>query len=229
MAKIMLIAGFGSGISLSVAERFGSQGFTLALVARNPERLAEGKSTLAAKGIRAEAFPADISDPATAEAVVATVREKLGPITVLLWNAYAAAAGDLLTVDAATLRSLFDVPVISLVKAVQAALPDLKTQKDAAVLVTNGGLGLIDPAVDATAVGWGAMGLSLANAAKHKLCGLLSAKLAPDGIYVGEVIVLHTVKGTAWDNGTATLEAKTVAASFWDVYKDRKPPFVTVG
>jgi NAD(P)-dependent dehydrogenase (short-subunit alcohol dehydrogenase family) len=229
MSKIMIIAGFGTGISMAVAERFGGEGFTLALVARSSERLAAGVQALAAKGIRAEAFVSDLSNPEAVKAVIGQVRAKLGPISVLHWNAYMGAAGDLLTAPIAEIRALFDVPVTSLIAAVQAALPDLAAQKNSAILVTNGGLGLIDPAVDAMAVGWNAMGLAVANAAKHKAVGLLSAKLHPQAVYVGEVIVLQPVKGTSWDNGTATLEASTIAGRFWDLYSARGPVSVNVG
>jgi NAD(P)-dependent dehydrogenase (short-subunit alcohol dehydrogenase family) len=229
MTKTMIIAGYGPGISSAVAERFGREGFTLALVARNTERLAAGVKALAAKGIRAEAFSADLADPAATRAMVEAVRGKLGPITVLQWNAYQAAAGDLLTADAASLRSLFDLPIVSLVTAVQAALPDLAKQKDAAVLITNGVLGLFDPAVDAMTVAWNSMGLGVANSAKHKASALLSVKLQPQGIYVGEVVVMKQVKGTPSDNGSATLEASTVANRFWEVYSARSPASSSVG
>ena len=65
------------------------------------------------------------------------------------------------------------------------------------------------------------MGLSVVNAAKNKLVGLLSQKLAPDNIYVGEAMVLGSVKGSAFDGGQATLEPATVAAKFWGLYRTR--------
>jgi NAD(P)-dependent dehydrogenase (short-subunit alcohol dehydrogenase family) len=154
-------------------------------------------------------------------ALIESVRAQLGPVTVLHWNAYAGDAGDLLTADPAALRRVFDVAVTGLLTAVQRALPDLKQQKESAVLVTNGGFGLFDPKVDAFAVRVNAMGLSVANSAKHKLVGLLAEKLKSDGIYVGELMVLGTVKGTAWDTGNGTLDASVVANKFWDMYRAR--------
>ncbi len=65
------------------------------------------------------------------------------------------------------------------------------------------------------------MGLSLGNAAKHKLIGLLAAKLKPDGVYVGEVIVTGTVKGSAFDTGHGNLEGATVAQKFWNLFTAR--------
>jgi NADP-dependent 3-hydroxy acid dehydrogenase YdfG len=229
MAKTILIGGYGSGISQAVAERFGAEGFSLALVARSEDKLAAGAKALEAKGFKAAAFPADLGDPASVKAMVAKVRGALGPITVVQWNAYSGAAGDVLTADAAALRNVYDVAVTGLVTAIQEALPDLRKENESAVLVTNGGLGFYDPKLDAMGVQWNAMGVSIANAAKHKLVGLLAEKLKGDGVYVGEVVVLGAVKGTAFDNGTATLEAKTIAAKFWDLYRARGDVSANVG
>ncbi|HEX7670381.1 MAG TPA: SDR family NAD(P)-dependent oxidoreductase [Polyangiaceae bacterium] len=177
---------------------------------------------LEAKGVKAAAFPSDASDAAAVRKLIGDVRGKLGPVTVLHWNAYAAEAGDLLTADTAALHRMFDVAVVSLISAVQESLPDMKKDKEqAAVLVTNGGFGLVDPKMDAFAAQVNAMGISVASGPKHKLVGLLAEKLRPEGIYVGEVMVLGMVKGTAWDSGSATLEAGTIANKFWELYKGR--------
>lgn len=229
MAKTIVIGGYGSGISAAVAERFGAEGFQVALVARNAERLAAGVSALTARGVTAQAFPADLSDDAQVRALIESVRTKLGPVTVLHWNAYAGGAGDLLTADARAIRNTFDLPVTTLVLAVQAAPPDLTSQKDSAILVTNGGLGMDSPEVDAQAVAWKAMDLAVANAAKHKLVGVLSQQLKPLNVYVGEVIVLGPVKGTAWDNGSAKIEARSVADKFFELYRARSTVNATVG
>ncbi len=221
MAKTILVSGYGPGISTAVAERFGAEGFAVALAARNADRLAAGVKALEAKGIRAAAFPTDVSDPAAARALVGKVRAALGPLTAIEWTAYSSGAGDLLTADVPEIRGALDIAVTSLLAVVREALPDLKAQKDAAVLVVNGGLGYFDPQVDAMAVQWGSMGLAVANSAKHKLVGLLSQKLKADGVYVGEAMVLGIVKGTAFDRGNATIDPKTVAAKLWDLYRAR--------
>jgi NADP-dependent 3-hydroxy acid dehydrogenase YdfG len=222
MGKTILVVGFGPGISTAVAEKFGSAGFSVALVARNEERLAAGVQSLKAKGITAAGFAADAGDPVAIRAAVGKARAALGPITVLQWTAYGGAeAGDLVTADAAAVRSVFDVAIIGLLAAVQEALPDLKQSKEGAVLVTNGAFGDVHPQVDEFACNVKAMGLALANAAKHKLVGLLSQRLKGDGVYVGEVMVAGTVKGTAWDSGNATLESTTIANKFWELYQGR--------
>ena len=220
MPKTIIICGYGPGISKAVAEKFGAEGFQLALVARTADKLAAGVSALGAKGIKAAAFTADLSDPVSVREVVQKVRAALGPITVVEWTAYNAGAGDLTTADAAAIRGVLDVPVTCLLAAVQEALPDLRREKDAAVLVANGGLGYFDPKADAVGVQVNAMGLSLANAAKHKLVGLLAAKLKPENVYVGEVMVLGSVKRSP-DDSSGTVAPAAVAAKFWDLYQAR--------
>jgi NADP-dependent 3-hydroxy acid dehydrogenase YdfG len=221
MSKTIVVAGFGPGISTAVAERFGAEGFSVALVARNEERLAAGVHALKAKGITAGSFPADAADPVAIRAAIARARAELGPLAVLHWNAYGGVeAGDLLTTDPALVRGLFNVAVVGLLAAVQEVLPDLKSAKDGAVLVTNGAFGEITPQMDEVAVGMKTMGVALANAAKYKLVGLLAQRLKGDGVYVGEVTVAGVVKGTPWASGDA-IEPSVIANRFWDLYQAR--------
>jgi short-subunit dehydrogenase len=221
MSKTIVVCGYGPGISSAVAQRFGREGFQVALIARNEQRLAAGVAALEAGGIRAAAFRADLAQAAEVDRALEAVRAALPPITVLHWNAYTTSAGDLLAADAAATRAIFDVPVVGLLAAVKGASRDLERARDGALLVTNGGFGLNDATMDELAVKFNSMGLALANAAKRKLVGMLAQKLKARGVYVGEVMVLGSVKGSAWDNGTATLEAATVAAAFYDLYVSR--------
>ncbi len=229
MSKTILIAGFGPGISTAVAEKFGGEGFQVALVARNADKLATGVKALEAKKIKAAAFPADLSDPAAIAGLVPKISAALGPIAVIEWTAYGNGAGDLLAADAQAIQRELAIATSSLLATVRAALPDLKAQKDGAVLVVNGGFGYFDTNIDAAAVQAGAMGLAMANAAKHKLVGMLSHRLKGDGVYVGEAMVLGTVKGTAWDQGQATIDPKAVAGKLWDLYRARGDVTAQIG
>ena len=140
MSKTIIIVGFGPGASTAVAEKFGAEGFLVALVARSGERLTAGVAALKAKGITA-AFPADASDAVTIRRAIAKARAQLGRIGVIHWNASGGhGLGDLLAVDPASVRDVFDVAIVGLLGAVQETLPDLKEARDGGVLVTNGRL-----------------------------------------------------------------------------------------
>ena len=193
------------------------------MVARRKDKLADGVRALKEKGIAATAIAGDASDPASIKSVIAKARAELGPITVLHWNAYGGMGlGDLLSAEPAAVRSVFDVGVVGLLSAVQAALPDLKSTKDGAILVTNGAFGEINPQVDAFALALKATGIALGNAAKQKLVGLLSQALQGDGIYVGEVTVAGMVKGTSSDPGDGGgIDPAAIANKFWELYRAR--------
>jgi NADP-dependent 3-hydroxy acid dehydrogenase YdfG len=230
MAKTIVVAGYGPGISAAVAEKFGAEGFNVALVGRSADKLAQGVKALEAKGVKAKAFTTNLGDPVAVRGLIEQVRGALGPISVLEWTAYTpgSVAGDLLTAKPEELRSLFDVSVVGLLSAVQAALPDLKSEKGA-ILVTNGGAGFVDPKMDALCAEWGMMGLGVSNAAKHKLVGTLAAKLARDGVYVTEIMIAGVIQGTSFDNGQMpAIEGARVAAKYWELYTGRKELRTTI-
>lgn len=227
MSRTILVFGHGPGISDAVARRFGKEGFSVGLIARNAERLTAAAKSLGEAGITARAFPCDAGDPEAVRAQVREARAALGPIAIVHWNAYAGLAGDLLTSSSDDLRKVLDVGVVGLVAAVQESLADLKAQKGS-VLITGGGFAFYDPGADGAAVQFQSMGLAVAKAAQHKLSGLLHARLASEGVYAGEVVVAGMVKGTAFDFGSATLEAPAIAERFFELHTERAASSVVV-
>lgn len=230
MKRTIVVCGHGPGISDALARKFGREGHPVAIVARNAERLAAAAKALGDAQVNAKAFPCDLGDVDAVRKLICDVRSALGPIGVLHWNAYSGGAGDLTTASSQELRTVLDVTVHGLVAAVQEVLPDLRTDKEkSAVLVTGGGFAFYDPAVDSAASQWNAMGLAIGKAAQHKTVGLLHQKLKAEGIYVGEVVILGMVKGTAFDSGAATLDPAEIADRFWNLYQTRTEATVNFG
>ena len=231
MPKTILVVGYGPGVSTAMAERFGAAGYAVALVGRTAAKLASGVEALKAKGIAAAAVVADAGDPAAMRGAVEQARAALGPIGVIHWNAFSGhGVEDLMTADPAALAGLFDVALVGLVAAVQAALPDLKAAGDGAVLVTNGAFGELDPMIDNLALMLKEMGVPLGNAAKAKLVGLLAARLKGEGVYVGEVTIAGVVRGTGYDGAAMpTLDPADIAAAFWRLFQDRDAIRARVG
>jgi NAD(P)-dependent dehydrogenase (short-subunit alcohol dehydrogenase family) len=229
MTETIVICGYGPGISDGVARKFGAEGFHVALVARNAEKLDAAVVSLGEAGITAKGFPCDLADTEAVQAMIDDVRASLGAVTVIHYNAYAGVAGDVLAADLDDVRKVFDVGVTGLIGVIQAALPDMKSQTGrGAVLITGGGFAFYDAQVDGMIVQYRAMGLGIAKAAQHKLAGLLHHRLASEGVYVGEVLVLGMVKGTAFDTGQATLTPEAIAEKFWGLFRDRTEPMTQI-
>jgi NADP-dependent 3-hydroxy acid dehydrogenase YdfG len=222
MSNTIVIVGFGPGVSTAVAERFGAAGFSVALIARNRGRLDAGIGALRSKGIAVAAFPADAADPIALRAAIEQVRTQFGAISVVHWNAYGGGeAGDLAVAELDTLRGIFDVAIVGLVALVQELLPDLRSSQEGAILVTNGAYGDMTTQMDEYVVSKKVMGIALANAAKSKLVGLLAQRLKRDNVYVGEVTIAATVRGSAFDQGDGTIAPSMVAEEFWKLYRAR--------
>src|ERR1700753_3589296 len=129
MAKTILVAGYGPGISDAVARRFGREGFHVALVARSADKVVRAAAAMSEDGIAARGFSCDLSEPTAVTRLIEDVRAAFGSIDVLHWNAYARLARDLTTCDVSELRRVLDVAVVGLTSALQAALPDLPARK----------------------------------------------------------------------------------------------------
>ena len=213
--------GYGPGISHATAQRFAREGYTIALVGRSTERLADGVARLKADGIVATAYEADASDPALVRETVARIRKELGPVSVVLWTAFrGGAVRNVLDTAPEDVTGAFGIGVSGLLACAQAALDDLKSSPEAAILVANGALGENISQADAYAKMLNNDGVALENAAKSKLVGILAERLRDDGIYVGEVTIAGSVKGTATAIAGAIEPAK-IADLFWSLTRSR--------
>src|SRR5262245_50956574 len=88
--RIALVIGVGPGLGLSIAHRFGREGYTTALVSRDDARHAGYVKSLAEGGIEAAAFTADVRDTARLLAVLDTVEERYGRIDLVYYGPGAA-------------------------------------------------------------------------------------------------------------------------------------------
>lgn len=85
MPKTIAIFGAGPGLGLgaSVARRFAGEGFHIALIARNKDHLNALVDQLAAEGIEAAGFTADLAAPDEIPALITAIRDRFGRIDVI--------------------------------------------------------------------------------------------------------------------------------------------------
>src|SRR5262249_31416354 len=82
-----VIIGFGPGVGDAVAEAFAREGFDLALIARNSEKLSIATKTMRARGLTARGFVADASNAAAQIDALQQARNELGAVEILVYNA----------------------------------------------------------------------------------------------------------------------------------------------
>jgi short-subunit dehydrogenase len=82
MAKVAVITGAGAGVGRATVEEFARQGFDVALLSRDPERLERAAEEVRSYGQRALPIPTDVADAAAVESAAEQIEDELGPIDV---------------------------------------------------------------------------------------------------------------------------------------------------
>jgi short-subunit dehydrogenase len=205
--KSILIVSAGSGLSLSVAEQFGNEGFAVGLISRNPEKLKSLKEYLDAKGIESYTAAGDAGSAEDLTNAIQTLSEHLGDFDVVHYNAAVVKTQDILAESSESLTKEFTVNVANALHTLQITYPDLK-QKQGALLLTGGGLALT-PSAD-----YGS--LSIGKAGLRSLAYQLHNRLKADNIHVG----LLTVDGLI-DPVSKTHSPEELSKLFYALYLDR--------
>jgi 3-oxoacyl-[acyl-carrier protein] reductase len=126
-SPVSVVAGGTSGIGLATAERLASEGGSLAIMGRRPERLeAAAKTVKAAGAADVLSLQADASDDAQVRAAFGSVAERWGRINVLINTIGPSSAGGFEELDDAAWRAAFDAGVLGAVRVVRCALPLLR-------------------------------------------------------------------------------------------------------
>lgn len=87
MTDLCVIVGMGEGNGMAIARRFAQAGFTIAMLARNEQKLQGYQATLQAEGITSHYFLADAGDEAALTTALTSLQNQLGTPAVLIYNA----------------------------------------------------------------------------------------------------------------------------------------------
>jgi NADP-dependent 3-hydroxy acid dehydrogenase YdfG len=179
---VILVLGAGPGLGMSVAHRFGKEGYRVALVSRSADRHAGYLSSLADAGVDAAAFTADAADPESLRHAVEATRARFGRIDIGYYGPASAevVASDITELDApgaeAALRG-----VLPAVDFASLLLPEL-TERGSGALLFAGGLSSVVPM---PTLG----GLALWAAALRNYAITLHAALRPARVYAGTITI----------------------------------------
>lgn len=210
------IVGAGPGLGRSIAARFGREGSQVALVSRDQAKLESLAQGLAAQGVDAAGFAADVTDPASLEAAFTAVTGRFGPVDVLEYSPAPpnSQTGPLAPVGAIELTVAAVAPQIEYylyggIGAIGQVLPGMLERGAGTILVTTGASSgpVVHPPFASIAAASGALRNWVLN---------LNAALAPKGIYAAHVAI------AAWiGNGGPRSQPDVIADSYWQLYQDR--------
>jgi acetoacetyl-CoA reductase len=85
--RIALVTGGSGGIGSAICQRLASMGHQVATNYRNEAKAREWQARMKTQGTEVTLVPGDVSDPATARAMVEDVEKALGPVDILVNNA----------------------------------------------------------------------------------------------------------------------------------------------
>jgi NAD(P)-dependent dehydrogenase (short-subunit alcohol dehydrogenase family) len=77
-SKLCVVVGAGAGLGLSIAQRFGQEGYAIALIARRPEALAECVNALIQAGVTAKGFSADVANAQSLIQAFGQIKAQMG-------------------------------------------------------------------------------------------------------------------------------------------------------
>ena len=177
MEKIALVTGSSRGIGRAVARELGRQGWRVCINYRVRQDCAESLAAeLAAEGHEAMTYQADVSRRQEVQAMVQAIREKWGPVSLLVNNAGVAGQALFQDVTDEMWHRYFSTNVDGAYHTIQAVLPAMLHAHEGCI-------------INISSI-WGQRGASCEvtySCTKHALIGLtrsLAMELAPSGIRV---------------------------------------------
>lgn len=160
--KTALITGGARGLGLQMALAFAREGANIVLTDINPETLEKAREQVETTGVRAFAWPADVTDPVALQKLRENIRQQVGPIDILVNNAGVVFGGAFREVPLEKHRATYEVNITGLTNVTWTFLPDLLERPEARIVNIASASGLIALPYGASygASKWAAIGLS---------------------------------------------------------------------
>jgi NAD(P)-dependent dehydrogenase (short-subunit alcohol dehydrogenase family) len=192
-SKTVVITGGTDGLGLALAKRLVTEGASVAICGRDPDRLAAAEGAVRAAGGDVLALQADVSRADDIGRLVDGAVERWGRIDGIVHNAGRHAAGPLESIDDDTWEADLQLKLMGAVRLTRLALPHLRHSRGAALFTL---------AMAAKAPGPGSTPSAVSRAAGMALMKSLSKELAPDGIRVNAILI-GLIESGQWVRGAA--------------------------
>ena len=139
--SVAVVVGVGPGLGASLARRFVQQ-YAVAIVARKAEYLKSLAEELRVTGGQVLEVPADIGDRAQVEAAFTSIRERLGPPEILLYNAGSGMFGTITDITPEQYEDSWRVNAYGAFLSAKAIVPDLIARGRGVILFTGATAGV---------------------------------------------------------------------------------------
>lgn len=126
MKKTALVTGATAGIGRACSIRLAGEGVRVGVMGRNPEECAAVVREIDEAGGQAIGLIGDITDAAQVQDCLARLRERFGPVTILVNNAGVTDFKPFEQLSVDDWRHVLEVNVIGTFIVTQACLPDMK-------------------------------------------------------------------------------------------------------
>jgi len=176
-SKVCAVVGVGIGNGAALARRFAQDGYAVALLARSDTVTGELERELPG----AKAFTCDVSRAGDISRAFAEIREQLGEVDVLVFNAGSGVFATFDEVTADDLEQGFRANALGLFHVAKEVVPAMREDGAGAIIV-----------IGATASRRGVprtIAFAPAKAAQRSLCESLARQLGPDGIHVALIVI----------------------------------------
>jgi NAD(P)-dependent dehydrogenase (short-subunit alcohol dehydrogenase family) len=211
MSKVAIVIGAGPGLGAAVARRFAREGFSVAVVARQPSTVEP-----IVQAIGGRAYAADTTDAAAVAQLFAQVRRELGAPDVLVYNASAFQMGGILEVSPDDFERCWKVSCHGAFLCAREVVPAMLERGTGTILLTG-----------ATAALRGSARFSCLAVGKFGLRALgqsMARELGELGVHVAHVIVdgqIDSERVRARSPGRAAssyLEPDAIAETYWQLH-----------
>ena len=177
--KVALVTAASEGLGFACAARLAAEGCAVVICGRRPNVLEEARSKLASAGHKVLVVPADLTNAADLENLVAQTLAQFGRIDILVVNSGHVDYGGLEDLTDAQWQSAYDLILMSVVRLTRACIPGMRANKCGDIVVL-GSATVKEPPPN----------LILSSVMRLGVVGLaktLSRSLAPDNIRVNVV------------------------------------------
>ncbi|MGY4857301.1 SDR family NAD(P)-dependent oxidoreductase [Cryobacterium sp. AP23] len=180
---VIAIVGAGTGLGAAIARRFGAQGFAVALISRDHNKLNLLADELISEGVFARGYAASVRDPRALESALERAAQDLGPIEVLEYSPVPQKEflRPVLETTVEDLVAAVEFSIYGPVTAVHQVLDGMRSLGRGTILFVNGGSGARpNPSV---------AGTSIAFAGEAAFATMLHDTLSAENVHVGQLII----------------------------------------